>query len=508
MNALARYRRFYRQASFLLLSVLLAGSCRLLSDSGRKETVPADDIPPAESGYELAEELFAAGRYDDALRILDATAGGSGSPPPPEFFLLKGKVAAAQGRAHRARYFLRNLSGYPAFAPAVAEGLVLLADLCYQDRLTASAFDYYLEAVNRFAPNLSAREASRLHLRLALIALFDRQDRRLAGNYLLKAAPELLNGEDYEHYARVRKQLAWQVLSAERLGVQDGNISALEIDGDDLWIGTWNGGVIRYSLASEEIRIFRRGKLSLDANTVRCIKAFAGRIWVGSYRGLYSYSRAGGTWSEEPRFGGAEPIRVEVLEEAAGTLYAGTLGRGLWRFRDGRWEQLPFLSDAFVNALCAFGPELAVGTMKRGLLFFDPAGGGIISFDTLHPGLEAGNITLLLPESRSSLWIGTYGRGLYHWLPESGRLIHYSRSSGGIPDDWVLSGALGGNGIYFGTFGGGVIHFFGPDNRSRIIGLRDGLPSLDVSVIRTSPPFLFFGMLGAGVAIHYVHPEP
>jgi tetratricopeptide (TPR) repeat protein len=507
LNALARHRQTYRQVSGALLALLLVTSCRLLSTGVPVAASAPAAAPPAETVYSRAEEMYAAGRYEKASEILAAAEGQASSPLPPVYFLLQGKIAAAQNRFGRARYYLRNLSGHPESGPAVAEGMIMLADLCYQDRLMGSAFDYYLEAVNRFFPQLSPGEASRLHLRLSRIALYQRRERRLAGTFLLASSPELLAGEDAGTYQRIRKQLTWQILSADRLGVRDGNISALEIDGDDLWIGTWNGGVIRYSLAGDTLDIFRRGEVSLDANTVRSIKAYAGRIWVGSYRGLYSYSRAASAWSEEGLFGGADPIRVEVLEEAGGQLYAGTLGRGLWRLENQRWQQVDGLEDAYVNALCAYGGQLAIGTMKRGLLFYDPEDGSVRSFDEVNPGLEARNITLLLADPAPALWIGTYGLGLYHWQQQSNDLRHFSRRQGDIPDDWVLAGAPGPAGSYFGTFGGGVVAFSSPDSRPRIIGLREGLPSLDISVVRSSPPFIYFGTLGAGVVIYYVHPE-
>lgn len=486
---------------------LLGASCSLFTTREPEDRRAETADSPRESGYDRARELFADGQYAEVLRILKAAESEPSLPLPPEYFLLKGKVAAAQGHNDRARYYLRNLSGHPSVSTSVAEGLLFLADLCDQDRLTGSAFSYYLEAVNRFTPVMSSGEAARLHLRLAMIALYERGEHRLAGNFLLSVAPELLNSRDTQDYLRIRKHLAWQILSADRLGVRDGNISALEINEDDLWIGTWNGGVVRYSLVSEELAVFRHGAISLDANTVRCIKTFAGRVWVGSYRGLYSYSRATSAWVEDSLFGGTDPIRVEVLEEAGGILYAGTLGRGLWRLEDGRWQQIPGLADTYVNALCLFGRELAVGTMKQGLLLYDPETGSIRSFDTIHPDLEARNITMVLSDRSSSLWVGTYGQGLYHWQSDKNQLLHYSQRRGDIPDDWVLAGAQGQSGSYFGTFGGGVIHFSYAENRPRIIGLHEGLPSLDISVVRSSPPFLYFGTLGSGVVIHYVYPE-
>jgi tetratricopeptide (TPR) repeat protein len=491
----------------VLLVVILGTGCRLVSSGRKTAGVPeSSSLSSPETLYSRAETLLQEGRYAEAQEILSAASRESSSPPPPKYYLLQGRLASAQDRPDRARYYLRKLSGQTSTSPAVAEGLLLLADLCYSDRLVASAFDDYLETVNRFSPLLTETESARLYTRLAVIAFYERRDRVSAAEFLSVAAPERLSAGDRQDYQRILKQLTWRILDSDSLGVQDGNISALAIDGDDLWIGTWNGGVVRYALSADRMETFRRGEVSLDANTVRTIKAWKGRIWVGSYKGLYSFSRATSLWSGEKLFNGPEPIQVEVLEEAAGRLYAGTLGKGLYCLKDRRWEQVPALSDGYVNALCFYQGKLAVGTMKRGLLLFDPESGGIESFAPLAPGLEAGNITLLLVDPADNLWIGTYGRGLYVWQAAEGTLRHFSRSRGEIPDDWILAGAhFEGGGGYFGTFGGGVVHFASPSARPHIIGLRDGLPSLDISAVCSSPPFIYFGTLGAGVAIHYVH---
>jgi hypothetical protein len=107
----------------------------------------------------------------------------------------------------------------------------------------------------------------------------------------------------------------------------------------------------------------------------------------------------------------------------------------------------------------------------------------------------------LLPEDEDTLWIGTYGEGLYRWKRRENRIEHFSKASGEIADDWVLCAVRADSGLYFGTFGGGVSRFVPEQGIWQRIGLRQGLSALDISSVTYAAPDLFFGTLGSGISI-------
>jgi hypothetical protein len=108
-------------------------------------------------------------------------------------------------------------------------------------------------------------------------------------------------------------------------------------------------------------------------------------------------------------------------------------------------------------------------------------------------------VTVLLHDPPGVIWIGTYGDGLYRWNRGLRRIDRFSRGGGELSDDWILCGIRGGEGLYFGTFGGGLSLFTG--GRWSKVGLREGLAALDISSAASLPPYLCFATLGAGISL-------
>ena len=196
------------------------------------------------------------------------------------------------------------------------------------------------------------------------------------------------------------------------------------------------------------------------------------------------------------------PAKVQALETLSGDLYAGTLGDGLLRLRDGVWETV---SDGgypgrFVNCLAADGrPPARRHHGPRAARPRRPRPGASRASPPGTPRFTARNVTTVLVD-RGRVWIGTYGEGLWRW--EGGTITRYGKDTGEIGDDWVLASCRVAGGVWFGTFGAGA-SFVGDDGGWRRLGVADGLPSLDVSAIAWRPPFLFLGTLGAGVCAYW-----
>ena len=420
---------------------------------------------------------------------------------------LQAKNALSRGERAAARYYLKKALTGPLNRSRKVDSLSLLGDLSYLERDYEDAFRYYVESINTRGLKSEYQALSRLWLRLAEITFYYRKDSELARRYFHLVKPSELAEQEKELFPRLKKRLTWQELPPSLLGLSDGNISALEPDGDDLWIGTWNGGIARYSLAGGEAVIFREGRESLEANAVRCIEITKKRVWIGTYQGLYTYSKLNSKWQEIEHFGGANPDRVEAVKEIDGTIYVGTLGRGLWRLKNGEWEKINArgLPGKFINCLERAGNFLLIGTVRSGMVLYNIDSGSLRSFSEINPQFEAGNITMILadPADRNTVWIGTYGMGLYRWERDSNRTLHYTKETGSLSDNWVLCGVRAESGLYFGTFGGGVSHLANKSERWRTLGLREGLSSLDISAVGYSPPFIFFGTLGAGISVYH-----
>jgi hypothetical protein len=201
-------------------------------------------------------------------------------------------------------------------------------------------------------------------------------------------------------------------------------------------------------------------------------------------------------------------MNVKALSEAGGALYAGTLGDGLFRLRGSTWEKVgkDALPGAFITCLSADekGNRLFIGTMEMGPFVLDMGTDRITRLAA--EGLSRANITTIKRDEYGTVWIGTYGDGLYALRPGASGIEKFSKESGEIADDWILTAAETPKAVYFGTFGGGVSMFFKEDDSWRRLGIADGLPSLDVTSIASVGPYVFFGTLGAGV-VKYLEGE-
>jgi hypothetical protein len=380
----------------------------------------------------------------------------------------------------------------------------ILAGLSYDAGDLEQAYRYYLEIVNLSPADCAV--AAEIWLRLAEIAFYTLSDREASKQYLLRylaLGPEDPSRQDGQMVDRLSRRLRWSDLPSETMGLDDSNISAVAVDGDDIWVGTWNGGISRYSVGDGKATVFKRGNESLTARTVRSIEVTPERVWIGTYQGLFQYSKFTSRWQAIDLFGGYNPKKIEALEAVGEIIYLGTLGDGLWRHEQRRWERIVQggLPGAFINCLLRHDEYLLIGTLDRGLVLLDLRTGAMMSFDSVNRDLRSRNITMLLVEKEEILWIGTYGQGLYRWDPVSNDLEHHSKASGMLGDDWVLCGIETDTGLYFGTFGAGVTRLLPASLSARQIGLGEGLPALDISAASYGPPLLYFGTLGSGISI-------
>lgn len=451
-----------------------------------------------------AERLYKDDQKDralDILRRLRITAPGSDA-----FYkslLLSARITVDQNESYKARYFLKKLVTESFNKELSMEGSFLLGDICYKERLFSYAFSYYDSAVqlSRLVyPGIHPR-LSRVFLKLGEMAFYQKEDIQLARSYFLQVKTLFLDEEEKALYRLLEVKLAWKNFYPADMGIEDGNISALAVDGDDLWIGTWNGGILRYSYSTDRFVLFEEGKNSIADNTIRAIGVTDTHVWVGTYNGLSVYNKASSSWRMINKLGGRHPGKISVISEINDIIYVGTLGNGLWRLSGKTWEQVgnsAGLGD-YILSLAHNEKNIFIGTMTGGIFIYQPEQKAINSFDNLNTGLKARNITLLICDRYDRLWIGTYGEGLFMW--DGKKLTGYDKESGRIGDNWVLSGAEGEDGIYFGTFGGGASFFSFRSLQWKKYGIEEGLSSPDISSMTYSAPAVYFGTLGAGISI-------
>lgn len=486
------------------MSAAIAGTvCALLVAGAVTATAAPAPKKDARSLLNAARIALSSGDARGALESLrQLRAGFPESPLVLDADGLSVECELADRDVYRARYFLQKLIDSAPGSRQAFSATLAVARYYAGAREWLASLEYYAKAVDIFE---DGRSGTRADLDIALvhaceIAAYQLDSPDRARLYFQRVSDRPLPPAEAGLYRQLRVRLLWSRLSADTLGLKDSNVSCLRVDGDDLWVGTWNGGVCRYSVSSGSSDPFPAPPHA------RSIEVADRRIWIGTTEGLSWYGKITGRWGSEPGPFGDRPSNVQVVRAAAGAVYAGTLGDGLLRRGNGGWETVSdgSLPGKFITCIAedtARG-RLLIGTMNIGLVILDLRTGEMTTLADLVPGFTSGNITTILPARDGRIWVGTYGEGLAAWSPAAGSLKQYTKADAGITDDWILSSCETDRALYFGSFGGGVSVLSKTDGSWRPIGIHDGLASLDVPAIAWRPPSLYFGTLGGGVSVY------
>jgi len=282
----------------------------------------------------------------------------------------------------------------------------------------------------------------------------------------------------------------WSGLS---LGLSGENISALMSDNDDVWAGTWTGGLIRFSEPLKDSTVWDPGLPSLAVRTVNRILLDKNTVWIVRYASLERFEKRTGKWFSESSLPADD--RLQDLCIIKNDSYLATLGYGLWIKKRRTWNKLEF-PGLFINRLeKGKEDELLIGTMDRGLYLYNTADGSIIR---PPPGLlRKANITSLIRSDRYIIG-GTYGEGAFIWdtLSSEVQLIDSER----LGDPWVLCVNQSEDKFFFGTFGTGLNSFDIKTGKWDRIGLAEGIISADIaSLMKDESGNIWAGTLGGGI---------
>lgn len=228
------------------------------------------------------------------------------------------------------------------------------------------------------------------------------------------------------------------------------SILSLLADGDrTLWIGTVNG---LCRMRENRVKRITGG----ETGFVNCLARGAdGTIWVGSdANGLKRVQGDILLRATGPLARVSKPVQ-SLLVQYDGSLWMGTEGAGVYVFRNGCLQQYRAAQDGLagdvVHAL-ASAPDggVWVGT-DNGLSLIQ--GGQVRTFRE-KDGLDCGLVRTLHVDRGGTLWVGTFGGGLYRYAGGRFRCLQGSRSA---TCAGILSLLEDGEGdIWVGTYGGGL----------------------------------------------------
>ena len=260
-------------------------------------------------------------------------------------------------------------------------------------------------------------------------------------------------------------------------------IQILQFDADELWIGTFNAGLIALNTRTGKVRHFRHSQndpSGMSSNRVySMIKDTSDILWIGTADGLNKLDLKHNQFvSFSPLANGygwiGDSYVASLVQDKAGFLWYGTDQYGAVRLSletgvadlDLRKETTKDeLTSNTIISLRYDDKEnnLWLGTWAgvNGYSLDTGALRHIVKDDRLPPGksLRDNRIFALELDRKQSLWIGTFGGGLSVWDPEADELHHLPimPEENGVASDEVFSLRLSESGhIWMGGIKGGL----------------------------------------------------
>ncbi|WP_286858365.1 MULTISPECIES: hybrid sensor histidine kinase/response regulator transcription factor [Sphingobacterium] len=248
----------------------------------------------------------------------------------------------------------------------------------------------------------------------------------------------------------------------------DLTVLALERKAEQLWIGTYQQGLLCYDLLTGNLKRYVAGNKedNLNNNDIFCLKTdFQGNIWVGTNGGGINIIQKGTGIVKKYRRNeaGVDGIQlpgnfIRALEEDhTKTMWIGTYGSGLVRYNPRTKGTMVF--DKANNKLPS-NYILAIHSDKNGNLWVGTNGNGVgilrkgtKQFETLSEkdGLANGAIQSIVEDDKGRIWFST-NKGLSCYSPSEDKFKNYSTAVGLQEGAFMLGASLktGDGEIYFG----------------------------------------------------------
>ncbi len=271
-------------------------------------------------------------------------------------------------------------------------------------------------------------------------------------------------------------------------GQQATSIQALTSVGSDLiYAGSFGLGLFR----SEDrgVNWTKSGQGVTDPFILTLTTGKDGAIYAGTFRGGVFRSRdQGKSW--QAINSGLKHLEIKALLAINHGVYAGT-NDGVYRLAADRWSVVTTgLDDILVHALALSADgTLFAGTSGKGVLRFKPQSTGWVRERQGlkdHEGMTENFIRVLTIDSDGGIYAGTFDGGVF-WSTDGG--VTWRPISRALPNDSIRGIVFNNRGLFVAT-GHGI--FRTNDKGRQWVPLNKGLTSMAIQVLIESGAGVFF----------------
>lgn len=209
--------------------------------------------------------------------------------------------------------------------------------------------------------------------------------------------------------------------------MSDNNIHALCIDGNNLWIGTYTGGVYVMDIHSRKCKRYisdLNNANSLYSNSCYAIyRDKKANIWVATTNGINMYRR---DTDDFLRVKAIESTIMDIVEDECGQLWFASQSYGVLRYNKATGVWRTFKGEqvhSVVNSLCVDENGKVWAATDDGLLLYDEKGDAFGRVEVADNANICGIV-----EDNGALWLTT-NNGLYKYA-EGKPLLHFDVNDG------------------------------------------------------------------------------
>ncbi|WEK37461.1 MAG: two-component regulator propeller domain-containing protein [Candidatus Pseudobacter hemicellulosilyticus] len=294
-----------------------------------------------------------------------------------------------------------------------------------------------------------------------------------------------------------------------------------------LWLGTYSEGVMRFDPATGHFSSYRQTAApgSLLCNNIKSILVDRqNRIWVGTDKGIDILNNQGRLMERmADLFAGNANTRKIIsclYQDRSGNIWIGVARDLLYCLPYGAALPRPVTATTRnnnhdkISSVTAITEDNAGNTwfasMENGLFYTNDRKNVFQSYLAMPvetKGLSTTVVTSFLEAKDGSLWVGTNGDGLLHWDPRSNAAAPEKVSAfAGMAINDIKRDAQGL--LWLATWGSGIHSFDPATGKQSALQPKGSLPALASSDVKTILPddsLLYIGTHGEGLALYNLH---
>jgi ligand-binding sensor domain-containing protein len=154
--------------------------------------------------------------------------------------------------------------------------------------------------------------------------------------------------------------------SADTLLLPNVMVTALALDRDGLWVGTYGDGLFFYDGQTWRERYLKRDTLAFSC--VNALEYSYPNLWVGTDNGIYIYN--GGKWNQMFVCDSSESYEVTCFLSTRAATYVGT-EHGLLKYANDTLTNVENFAGDAIAGLCVNGKNVIVATRENGIYTYN-----------------------------------------------------------------------------------------------------------------------------------------